>query len=90
MKKQHSDKKLTLYRGIKTPDFIHKNQEIQEIFTEGWTDILKHRAGKDFSYPEELNTTILKMKEIEPLTRQYFTDRKEVAEHGTPEATTAH
>ncbi|MAZ40700.1 hypothetical protein CL654_01095 [bacterium] len=80
---------LKLYRGIKSSEFTHKDKEVEEKFNEGWLEILRRRAQGDLSYPEDLNSIVTKMFKIQPFTRQYFTDREEIAksyakkEHGS-------
>ena len=80
MKSLNSAKTLTLYRGLKTDNFIHRGKEIEKEFSEGWRELLRYRAGGDLSYPEELNEVVIRMNKLQSYTRQYFTDRRDLAE----------
>lgn len=70
---------MKLYRGLKE-NFNHKDLESQEKFNVLWKNILNIRAKGQFSYPEHLNKDISYLKKLDRYSRQYFTDRKEIAE----------
>lgn len=81
MKSLKSNKKIKLYRGLKTDNFIHRGEQIEESFNNGWRKLLEYRSQGDLSYPEELNDLVIEMNKLQQYTRQYFTDRLELAEN---------
>ncbi len=71
---------MKLYRGITSKEYLEHTEEIENRFKDGWRKILEYRNRGDLSYPEELNEIVIELYKTQPITRQYFTDNKEIAE----------
>jgi hypothetical protein len=71
---------MKLYRGITSIEYFEHTEEIESRFKDGWRKILEYRNEGDLSYPEELNDVVIELYKTQPLTRQYFTDNKEITE----------
>ncbi len=71
---------MKLYRGIASKEFIEHADELDQRMHDGWRTILTVRENGIFSYPEELNDTVIELSKLQVYARQYFTDMKEIAE----------
>lgn len=71
---------MKLYRGISSKEFIEHAGELDQRMHDGWRKILTMRESGIFSYPEELNDTIIELSKLQVYARQYFTDMKDIAE----------
>jgi len=71
---------MKLYRGLQSKEYVEHTKEFESKFRLDWEYILQRREVGDFSYPEDLNSLIVGLYKSQPLTRQYFTDDKIIAE----------
>lgn len=71
---------MKLYRGITSEEYLEHTEEIENRFKDGWRKILEYRDKGDLSYPEELNDVVIQLYKTQSLTRQYFTDNKNITE----------
>ena len=71
---------MKLYRGIKSDEINFFTHSSKEAITSVLLPILKMRSSNNYSYPDELNSQIIKTHQLMRLKDQYFTDRKDIAE----------
>lgn len=71
---------MKLYRGITSKEYLEHTEEIENRFKDGWRKILEYRNNGDLSYLEQLNDVIIELYKTQSLTRQYFTDNKNITE----------
>ena len=71
---------MKLYRGIKTTEFLSNSPAERLAIKKLWLQLLQRREKRNFIYPESSNKDLINALHFSRLERQYFTDRKEIAQ----------
>jgi hypothetical protein len=71
---------MKLYRGLKASEYHSYDTLKQKQVRKGWDLILSIRSTGNLEYPLHLNKVVTNLNKLQKLTRQIFTDNKEIAE----------